>query len=380
MSAKKKSLRTWVELDSLAAAHNLKLFREITKGKSKIMSVIKSNAYGHGLFAFSKLMNRLGVDGFCVDSFTEAEHLRQNSIKKPILVLGYTFPEFFPAALKRNITLTVSSRENLKRLAKLAASSRPDFHLKIDTGMNRQGFYLDEIPAVAKFIAKHKLPLKGIFTHFSAAKDINNQTYTREQFNKFLKAEAIIRTSDVLMGRKIERHVAATGGTLVNPNYHLDWVRLGIGLYGLWPSKELERQLSDKIELKPVLSWRAVVSEVKNAKKWDLVGYDLTECLKKNTRLAVIPIGYWHGFSRSLSGIGHVIIRGRKARILGRVSMDMIVVDATGIPARVGDVATIIGRDGEEEIGASDIAEKSGTSHYEFLTRINPLIERKLRA
>jgi len=173
-------------------------------------------------------------------------------------------------------------------------------------------------------------------------------------------------------------HVAATGGTLISADYHLDLVRLGIGLYGLWPSKELERQLGSKISLKPILSWRAVVGEVKEAGKGSFVGYDMVERLNRKTLLAVIPVGYWHGFFRSLSGIGYVIIQGRKARILGRVSMDIIVVDATGIPVKSGDVATILGRDGAEEIKAFETAEKAGTTHYEFLTRINPLIERRI--
>jgi alanine racemase len=134
--------------------------------------------------------------------------------------------------------------------------------------------------------------------------------------------------------------------------------------------------LGDKIALKPVLSWRAKVSEVKEAPKGSFIGYDLVERLRRKTRLAIIPIGYWHGFPRSLSGIGTVLIRGKRARVLGRVSMDIIVVDANGIPVMPGDKSTIIGRDGKEELSAFEVAQKSGTIHYEFVTRINPLIER----
>lgn len=372
-----KYLKTWIELDSSAAEHNLKTFRRITAGRSKIMAVVKSNAYGHGLFAFSKLIARLptgrGVDGFAVDSFIEGAHLRRDGIWKPILVLGYTFPYFFPAARKEDIILTISSWDGLKRLAKLAPSKRPFFHLKIDTGMNRQGFYSNDVPAVAKFIARNHLPLKGVYTHFASAKDINYPSYTKKQFAEFLEAENCLHS----VCGKIERHVAASGGTLVSPDYHLDWVRIGIGLYGLWPSKELKMQLGDKIALKPVLSWRAVVSEVKEAQKGSFVGYDLVERLQRKTRLAVVPVGYWHGFPRSLSGIGTVLIRGRIARVLGRVSMDMIVVEAPmAVGVKPGDTVTIIGRDGREELSAFDVAQKSGTIHYEFITRINPLIER----
>ena len=375
MSVKKKYLKTWVEIDKSAAEHNLKTFRNVVKRRSKLMAVVKSNAYGHGLFAFSKMIDRSGVDGFCVDSFTEGAHHRREGIKKPILVLNYTFPELFSAAKKENIILSISSREGLERLKKLSPAKRPDFHLKIDTGMNRQGFYAETVSAVAEFIARNKLPMKGLFTHFSSAKNVENTAYTKKQFTGFIEAEKKLRSAGL---DGFTHHVAATGGTLISADYHLDLVRLGIGLYGLWPSKELERQLGSKISLKPILSWRAVVGEVKEAGKGSFVGYDMVERLNRKTLLAVIPVGYWHGFFRSLSGIGYVIIQGRKARILGRVSMDIIVVDATGIPVKSGDVVTILGRDGAEEIKAFETAEKAGTTHYEFLTRINPLIERRI--
>ena len=172
-------------------------------------------------------------------------------------------------------------------------------------------------------------------------------------------------------------HAAATGGTLINPKYHGDAVRIGIGMYGLWPSKELEVQLGDKIKLHPVLSWRAAVTETKRLRAGDYVGYDLAERVPQETTMAVLPVGYWHGFPRVLSFLGEVVIRGKRARVLGRVSMDMTVVAVSrhgGI--RAGDVATLIGRDGKDEIFAWEPSQKSGTTHYEFLTRLNPLIER----
>ena len=174
------------------------------------------------------------------------------------------------------------------------------------------------------------------------------------------------------------KHCAATGATLINNKYHLDAVRIGIGLYGLWPSMELEAQLGNKIKLQPALSWYSVVSEVKDLKKGDYVGYDLVERVIRPSKIAVIPIGYWHGFDRRLSGIGEVLINGRRARVLGRVSMDLIVVDVTGIKCKFGDRATLIGKQGKEEITLYEMARKIGTSHYEVVTRINPLIERTI--
>ena len=165
---------------------------------------------------------------------------------------------------------------------------------------------------------------------------------------------------------------------MIDSKYHLDAVRVGIGLYGLWPSKELELQLGHKIHLKSVLTWKTIISEVKNIPVGQFIGYDLVERVSRPSKIAVLPIGYWHGLPRSLSSVGEVLVNGRRARILGRVSMDLTVIDVTGIKCRVGDIATLIGKDGEDEIKAFDTALKAGTSHYEIITRLNPLMEKIL--
>ncbi len=375
MLAKKRSdsLRTWIEVDSRAARKNYDTFRALIGKKVKLWAVVKSNAYGHGLFAFSKLAARFGIDGFCVDSLVEGIALRKDGIKKPILVLGHTLSSLYGEAVKNNITITISNPDALRELTR--ARNIPMFHIKIDTGMHRQGFYLEEVLRAIKMItakAAVKAKLAGIYTHFSSAKDINYPTYTEMQFGKFTKAVKLFEGAGF---KNLIKHAAATGGTLVNPKYHLDAVRVGIGLYGLWPSKELEIQLGDKIKLQPVLSWRTIVSEVKNISAGDYVGYDMAERVIKNMKMAVLPIGYWNGFPRSLSSVGEVLIHGKRARVLGRVSMDLTVV---GLDAatRPGDVVTLIGRDGKDEIFVWDIAQKAGTNSYEFPTRLNPLMER----
>ena len=162
----------------------------------------------------------------------------------------------------------------------------------------------------------------------------------------------------------------------MNKKYHQDWVRVGAGLYGLWPSKELEVQLGDKLTLKPVLSWHTIVSEVKSIKKGEFIGYDLAYRASRDTAIAVLPVGYWHGFSRALSAGGVVLIKGKRAPVVGRVSMDIVVVDVGEIKCKQGDEVVIIGKQGNEELLAFDVAQKSGTIHYELLTRLNPLIER----
>ena len=368
------SLKTWINISRKAAEYNFGVFRTLLQPKTKLFAVVKSNAYGHGLWDFAGLANEFGADGFCADSVMEGVTLRRHGIKKPILVLGPTLPALFKDAAMNKITITLSNFENLAAYLKLKL--KPEFHLKIDTGMRRQGLYFGEI---RKFIQQFRTSnfelltrLKGVYTHFASAKDINYPTFTEKQFTEFQKALKIINSAGC---ENISRHCAATGGAMINPKYHLDAVRLGIGLYGLWPSKELQLQLP-KIKLKPVLSWQALISEIKEAKKGDFVSYDLTERLTRTTKIAIIPIGYWHGFDRGLSGVGEVLIGGRRARVLGRVTMDLIMVDITGIKCAVGDRAMIIGRQGSEEITAEDVARKINTSPYEVITRINPLIER----
>ncbi len=365
-------LKTWVEINKKAVASNIKTLRSLLKPKTKLWSVVKSNAYGHGLADFAKIADDSGVNGFCVDSVQEGLKLRKNGIKKPVLVLGPTLPGLFKEAFAGNITITISNFDSLKNLLK--NKYKPNFHLKFDTGMHRQGFYLNEVSKLIKLLKANKLAnqLTGIYTHFASAKDLNYPTYTDLQFSQFEKEIKRLENSGF---KNLIKHASATGGTLINPRYHLDAVRIGIGLYGLWPSKELFLQRKD-LKLKPVLSWHALISEIKNLKKGDYVGYDLAERISSPSKIAILPIGYWHGFPRGLSGAGEVLISGKRAKILGRVSMDLIVANVTGIPCKTGDRATIIGRQKNEEISAFETAQKLGTIHYELVTRINPLIER----
>ena len=368
--------RTWIEVDARAARENIRTFRNVLGRGPELWAVVKSNAYGHGLYAFSALAEKLGVDGFCVDSIIEAVRLRESGIKKFILVLGPTSPDSFGDAVARDITLSVATGNELKFLARM--KSPPFYHLKVDTGMNRRGFFVRDAVVSIRFIAQNEKlasSFRGLYTHFASAKDVNYPTYTDFQLEQLLSVRDFAKKRGL---KGFTTHAAASGGTLIKKRYHCDAVRVGIGLYGLWPSKELEVQRDD-LALFPVLSWRTFIAEVKTAEAGSYIGYDLTERLRRRTKLAVLPVGYWHGFSRSLSGpVGEVLVRGKRAPVLGRVSMDLVVVDVTGIGCDVGDRVTLIGRDGKEEIKAPEVAGRAGTIHYEFLTRLNPLIERRI--
>ncbi|MEK7106973.1 MAG: alanine racemase, partial [Patescibacteria group bacterium] len=221
-----------------------------------------------------------------------------------------------------------------------------------------------------------KLPitLEGVYTHFSSAKNPAFPAATFNQIEEFKRAIGLLESA----GFKIPvKHAAATSGTILFPQSHFDLVRIGIGLYGLWPSKEAKAAFEGKINLEPVLSWKTIVGQIKNLPKGSKIGYDLTETLNRPSKVAVLPIGYWHGFPRALSGIGKVLIKGREAKVLGRVSMDMISVDITEVKnVKVRDEAIIIGKSGKLEISADDIANMSDTINYEIVTRLNPLMKR----
>lgn len=373
----RKGLRTWIEIDTKALTHNYSELRSITKS-CKLMAVVKSNAYGHGFVGISQAVEKFGIDWIGVDSIVEALALREEGITKPILVLGYTLPEMLERAAAQNISLTVSTFELLEMIKSTPFSHTLKIHIKVDTGMHRQGFQEFQIEEVMNVLADlgAKVNVEGLFTHFAAAKDPNAREDTRAQVASFMKWAAAFDAA----GFKAIKHASASGGTLIFPEAHLDMVRSGIATYGLWPSAEaqkVERIDGKKVELHPILSWRTLISEVKKVPKGDRVGYDFTETFERDSTIAIVPIGYWHGYARALSSVGQVLVRGARARVLGRVSMDMLIIDVTDIPhVHVGDEVTLIGKDGHEEVTAQELADLSNTSLYEFVTRLNPLIKR----
>ncbi len=368
----RKGLRTWIEIDKKAIAHNYRVFRNLIDKKCKLLAVVKSNAYGHNLMEFAKEQEKLGVDFLGVDSVVEALTLRKEGIRIPILVLGYTLPEMLSEAASKNISITVSNFETLSVVIK--SKLKIKIHIKVDTGMSRHGFLENDIEEVLNKLKNNKnIIIEGLFTHFSMAKNPSFPAHTNSQIEKFEKwREAFIKAL-----HKPLCHASATSGTLLYSKAHFDMVRIGISLYGIWPSKESEAYMGDMISLKPVLSWKTIIAEIKKLPKGAKVGYDCTEVLKKDSVIAVCPIGYWHGYPRALSSIGKVLINGEKAKILGRVCMDIIMIDITNIKnIKVGEEVVLIGKSESSEISADDISALIDGSSYELLTRINPLIKR----
>lgn len=373
----RSGLRTWIEVDKSAIAHNYKTFRSLIPKTTKYMSVVKSNAYGHNLTEFAKEVEKLGADYIAVDSVVEGLALRREGIKIPLMILGYTLPEMLLPAHEAGIEITLSNFDYFTEIKKLNLKKPIKVHIKVDTGMHRHGFQLDEMNKVISELLKNKrIEVVGLYTHFAAAKNPAFPKQTQDQIKVFnLWREAF---KDV--GIKVLAHACATSGTILFPEAHFDMVRIGIGQYGIWPSAETKAFINNKFILQPALTWKTLVGEVKNIKAGEKLGYDFTERVDRDSKIAILPFGYWHGYPRALSGIGQVIINGQKAKIIGRVCMDIITIDVTDVKnVKVGDEVIIIDSQNTTDVSVNDISTLLDASSYELVTRINPLIKRIYR-
>jgi alanine racemase len=371
----RKGYRTWIELDTQAIASNIETFRALIDPEVKLLGVVKSNAYGHGLVDFTKHIVDNGVDWLGVDSLVEGQRLRKEGITKPMLVLGYTLPELIAHAADADISIAVSHSSTLEAIKGMDLPKKIKVHIKVDTGMYRQGFLAHEVETVIEQLKNlnNKLEVEGLFTHFSSAKNPSFPQYTQKQIELF----EVWREAFKQAGFTPIVHASATAGTILFPQAHYDMVRIGIGLYGLWPSSEVREYAKSHLALKPVLSWKTIVSEIKKVPKDERVGYDGTEILRRDSILGVCPIGYWHGFPRALSSIGEVLVNGAIARVVGRVAMDMIVVDLTDCGnVKVLDEVVLIGKQNTIEVPTERVASLADASWYEIITRLNPLIKK----
>lgn len=375
-----KKFKTWIEIDKKALANNAKEVRKIIGLDKKILAVVKSNAYGHGLVECSKIFLKNGANFLGVDSVEEAKQLRKKGVKAPILILGYTLQANLSEVVQNDFRQTVYDFEIIDKLGRLAQNFKKiaRIHLKVETGTNRQGIMIEEIPDFINAINEFPfLKLDGVCTHFANIEDTDDHSYAKSQLEKFDQA---LKIFEELKIRPAFKHTASSAAVLFYPETHFNMVRPGIILYGLWPSlrnRLFAQNRGVKINLKPALTWKTKIAQIKNAKKGSYVGYGLTEKVDRDSKIAVLPVGYWDGYDRKLSGIGDVLIKGKRVKILGRVCMNMIMADITDIPeAKVEDEVVLLGRQGKEEITAEELAQKIGTINYEVVARINPLTPR----
>lgn len=373
--------RTWAEIDLDALGHNFRQVRAAASPKAQVCCVVKADGYGHGAQRVSQELEALGAGWFAVSNLEEALQLRQEGIKKPILVLGFT-PAGEAALLAReHISQCVYSTEYAQALSQAAvkAGVTVKIHAKIDTGMSRLGFTFQDInrdeaaiEEVRNACALPGLEAEGLFSHFAVADEGSaGDSFTMRQFGCFKEmAEALQRE-----GLRFQvRHCANSAALFDYPLSHLDMVRAGVVLYGLPPSDSMRAQP----DLKPVLALRSVVSHVKTVLPGATISYGRKFTAQRELRVATVPIGYADGYPRAMSeGGAQVLIHGRRCPVVGRICMDQLMADVTGLEeVRIGDRVTLIGRDGEEEITAGEMASWEGTINYEVVCALSKRVPR----
>lgn len=352
---------------------NIEYAKQRVGNDTKIMAIVKANAYGHGAVEVSKHIKDK-VFGFAVATVREALELRDNGINNLILVLGYVCRDEYEAVIRNNITFAMLTEEMAEDVSACAGSLNMTArcHIKINTGMNRIGFPVNEdtIDKIERISGLPNLYCEGIFTHFATA-DEKDKSYSKLQFDRFMYIIDELKKRGVTFDI---RHCANSAAIIDMPEYALDMVREGIILYGLKPSDEV----SPDMKYAPAMELKSHVIYVKELPPGEGVSYGKTYITDKNTKVATVAIGYADGYPRSLSSKGYVLIRGQKAPVIGRVCMDQMMVDVTDIPdVRVEDVVTIIGNDGAGCINVEELAEISGKFNYEFVCGISERVEKK---
>ncbi len=382
---KKNTPLAYIELSKENLIHNIKQFRDFAKEETEFSVAIKGNAYGHGQNEVASVIAPY-VDYFQVNSLEELELLRKVS-KKKTFVLGYIEKSGLPRAIALGCMLAVFSIEQLKEINKVAGKlkKKQAIHIPVDAHLGREGFLLEELPELLREIKKSKnVKLSGLYAHFANIEDTKDFSHAQRQINqyqlaiKFADKFCLQYLPDCRDG--IQTHISATSGLLVyeKGNGVHPLVRLGIGVYGMWPSKYLKSVYKNfKFKLRPVLAWKTKIAKVKTLGKGATIGYGLTYKTKKKMKIAIIPQGYADGLDRGFSNNGYVLIGGTRCKILGRVHMNMSAVDVDHLPnVKNEDEVVILGRQGRQEITAEEMAKRVDTINYEITTRISPLLPR----
>jgi alanine racemase len=373
-------VRCWIELNAAALKHNVEIFRKLA-GSSLMVPVIKSNAYGHGLKEIYSILAAQQPEWLGVNYLSEAESLRKLGYQNRILVVGPIHPQSGPDAFRLQADIFLGEENTLQEWINTPAEQKPRAHLKIDTGMSRQGFLPEQAAALISRLDAHKEKLVGICSHFSNVEDVLEQTYANQQIDAFTSVVHQFRSA----GFQLISHIAASSSALIMQSSRFDLVRVGISTYGLWPSRATQlsflQSFGRLVDLEPVLRWKTEVAIVKDVHAGQFIGYGCTYKALRDMTIAVLPVGYYEGYPRLASNRGHVLIRGQRCPIVGRICMNMMMVDISHVTAvKPGEVVTLIGTDGNEQIEAAHIGEWADTIHYEIVTQLNPAIPRRVSA
>lgn len=367
--------RVYARIDLDAIASNLERMKQNLDSHTKIMAVIKADGYGHGAVPIAQMLEQTEyIWGFAVATLDEAIVLKTEGIQKPILVLGCVFPDQYMEMLKYGIRMNVYTEEMAEAISQMAAREGMTayMHIKLDTGMTRLGFSVGEeaIDAIARISKMKNVTMEGIFTHFAKA-DETDKEFTKKQIKEFCWMTKKLKEKNVMFQYE---HCANSAAIIDIPEANFDLVRAGISTYGLYPSEDVKKE---QVILKPALALKSHVAFVNEILPGTSVSYGGTFISEKKMKVATIPIGYADGYPRSLSNRGHVLIRGKKAPIIGRICMDQFMVDVTEIEGvSFGDSVTLIGKDGNEAITVEDLGELSGRFNYEFICDLGKRIPR----
>lgn len=360
---------TWLEIDLTALAGNVRALRRIVGPQRQLFAVVKANAYGHGAEIVGPAVLAAGADRLAVATLDEAIALRRAGVRAPILLLGYTPGHLGEELARWELAATLHDRQTAQAWSAqaLATGGQIALHVKVDTGMHRLGLVPADTPSfLAGLTDQFGLRVEGIYTHFSTA-DEADQRYARRQLTTFTELLADLSTAGL---RPPIAHAANSAAILSLPASHLDGVRAGIALYGLHPSPEVPLPAS----FRPVLRWKAQIAQVKTIAPGEPVSYGNTWTASRPSVIAIVPVGYADGFPRAPATWGSVLIHGQAAPIVGRVCMDMTVVDVTEIAARgevlAGDEAVLIGRQKEAALSVAEVAGRLGTINYEVTSRL----------
>lgn len=365
--------RTYSVIHLDAIYRNIEEARKRIGNDTKIMAIVKANAYGHGAVEVAGAIKDK-VYGFAVATVREAITLRESGVTNPILVLGYVCKAEYETVILNDITFAILTKEMARDISECAVriNKTATCHIKINTGMNRIGFptcpqSVDEIEEITGY---EGLDCEGIFMHFATA-DCEDKTYAREQYERFMEMLAELEQRNVTF--RI-RHCANSATIVDMPEYKLDMVREGIILYGLKPSEEVDREM----KYYPALELKSHVIFVKELPAGESVSYGRTYITKAPTKVATVAIGYADGYPRALSNKGYVLVHGKRAPVIGRVCMDQMMIDVTDIDnVQVEDVVTVVGRDGDEEITFEELGRLADRFNYEFVCDISERVERK---
>lgn len=366
--------RAYAEIHLDRARRNIEKIKSLLPEKTKLMAVVKANAYGHDDETMSNLFSSVGIENFAVSNIHEAEKLRSYGIKGDILILGYTSPEYSEELSRFDIINTAVSYDHAKALSE-NAESPVRIHIKLDTGMGRIGLKNDSpiktADEIEKICALPNIKVEGMFTHFAVADsdDEDDISYTESQ------RDFILSVSDELKNRGIEIpavHFLNSAGGTYYPDERSSFARFGVMLYGLMPN--FKKSLP--FELEPVMELKAEVSYVKEIKAGEYLSYGRTFRAPSDMKVATVTIGYADGYSRLLSNKAEAIVNGKRAKVVGRVCMDQLMLDVTDIDVKAGDIATMFGKDGNEKITADELADLYGTIGYEIICGISMRVPR----